>query len=86
MADVPEGKVDIALLYDVLHDFSEPRPILMALHRILKADGILSVADHHLKQSALLSMITGGGLFIPAGTSRRTFQFVKAAASISEPE
>jgi hypothetical protein len=58
----------------------------MEFHRMLKTNGMLSVADHHLNQSALLSMITGGGLFLHGGSSRRTFQFVKAGASISELE
>jgi len=77
LADFPGESIDITLLYDVLHDLHEPGPILGELHRILKPGGILSVSDHHLKKEPLLSMITGGGLFLPAGGNRRTFQLKK---------
>jgi len=77
LADLPESSVDITLLYDVLHDLQEPRLILVELHRVLKPGGVLSVSDHHTKKESLLSMITGGGLFLPAGGDRRTFQFKK---------
>ncbi len=76
-ADFPGESIDITLLYDVLHDLHEPNPILMELHRILKPGGVLSVSDHHMKKEPLLSMITGGSLFLLAGGNRRTFQFKK---------
>lgn len=78
MADIPAGQVDIALLYDVLHDLTEPSLTLSDLHRTLKPNGVLSVSDHHLKEAPLLSMITGGGFFRFIGSTRWTFQFAKA--------
>jgi ubiquinone/menaquinone biosynthesis C-methylase UbiE len=77
MADVPGGNVDLALLYDVLHDLHEPGLILVELHRVLKPRGVLSVRDHHMEKAPLLSTIIGGGLFLLAGSNRRTFQFEK---------
>ncbi len=78
LVDIPAGSVDIVLLYDVLHDLSDPIPIQMEWHRVLKPKGILSVSDHHLKGESLLQMITGGGLFRLADHGRRLFQFEKA--------
>lgn len=81
LADVPDGSVDTALLYDVLHDLPEPGLILMELRRVLKPNGVLSIRDHHMKEAPLLSMITSGGLFLFAGRNRWTFRFVKAGTS-----
>jgi ubiquinone/menaquinone biosynthesis C-methylase UbiE len=81
VADFPGGDVDIILLYDVLHDLPEPGLLLVELHRTLKPGGVLSVSDHHMKKEPLLSMITGGGLFLLAGSNRRTFQFKKNETS-----
>jgi ubiquinone/menaquinone biosynthesis C-methylase UbiE len=71
----------MTLLYDVLHDLHEPGLILGELHRVLKPRGVLSVSDHHMKKESLLSMITGGGLFLLAGSNRRMFQFEKTETS-----
>jgi ubiquinone/menaquinone biosynthesis C-methylase UbiE len=77
VADLPGGIVDMTLLYDVIHELQEPGLILEELHRVLKPRGVLSVSDHHLEEEPLLSMITGGGLFLLAGGNRGTFQFKK---------
>lgn len=83
LADIPEGSADAALLYDILHALLEPHSILAELHGILKLNGILSVSDHHMKRDPVLSMITGDGFFLYTGSSRWTFQFVKAGTNIS---
>jgi len=77
MAKVPQGSVDIVLLYDVLHDLSEPHAVLTEFQRVLKPNGVLSVRDHHLKETSLLSGITSGGLLRFAGIERGTFRFMK---------
>lgn len=77
LTDLAGGSVDVVLLYDVLHGLHEPGQILAELHRVLKPRGILSVSDHHMKKEPLLSTIAGGGLFLLAGSNRRTFQFIK---------
>lgn len=77
LAGLPEESVDLGLVYDVLHDLPEPGPVLSGLHRILKPGGVLSVSDHHLRTETLVSSITGAGLFLFAGGTRRTFQFHK---------
>jgi ubiquinone/menaquinone biosynthesis C-methylase UbiE len=72
---VPEGSVDIALLYDVLHEIQEPAPTLGEIRRVLKRDGMLSVTDHHLEEAPLLAAVTSGGLFRFVGGGERTFRF-----------
>jgi ubiquinone/menaquinone biosynthesis C-methylase UbiE len=83
LSEVPDESVDLVLLYDVLHIPPEPaaiRAILHSIHRVLKANGALSVSDHHLQEAPLLSAVTGGGLFRSVGRNRRIYRFEKTAA------
>jgi len=79
MAKVPQGSVDLVLLYDVLHEFSEPHAVLTELQRVLKPNGVLSVRDHHLKETPLVSGITSGDLFRCAGSELGIFRFMKVS-------
>jgi len=76
-AAVPDGRVDIVLIYDVLHDLGDVDQTLADIHRILKPGGRLSVRDHHLNEPLLTSVICGKGFFRPAGRTSKTFQFEK---------
>jgi ubiquinone/menaquinone biosynthesis C-methylase UbiE len=60
---LPDGSVDVVLLYDVLHHLKNRDTVLEELHRVLKPEGILSVSDHHLEEEAITSGISGAGLF-----------------------
>lgn len=77
-ADIPGEDIDVVLLYDVLHELSDPDAILGELHRVLKPKGVLSVSDHHLKEPEIVSRISGKGLFGFAGRGRRIFRFEKS--------
>jgi len=74
---LPDKSMDIVLLYDILHELSEPDKILKELHRILKKDGILSLSDHHLKDDEILARVTEKGLFKLSKKGKKTFSFVK---------
>jgi ubiquinone/menaquinone biosynthesis C-methylase UbiE len=60
---LPDGSIDVALLYDVLHHLKRMDDVLAELHRILKPGGILSVSDHHLTEEDITSKISGTGAF-----------------------
>jgi ubiquinone/menaquinone biosynthesis C-methylase UbiE len=60
---LPDGSIDIALLYDVLHHLKNPDAVLAELHRVLQPEGMLSVSDHHLEDDNITSRISAGGLF-----------------------
>ena len=81
---VPDASVDIALLFDVLHEAREPGPTLAEIRRVLKQSGVLSVTDHHLEEASLLHTVTGDGLFrlIPGG--KGTFRFEPAKGTGTE--
>jgi ubiquinone/menaquinone biosynthesis C-methylase UbiE len=74
---LPEGKIDVALLYDVFHDLDQPGIILKELHRVLRLGGILSFSDHHLKEAEIISCVTKGDLFKLANKGQKTYSFQK---------
>jgi len=75
--ELPDGSIDVVLLYDTLHTFSSPDVVLKELHRVLKQDGILSFSDHHLKDEAIISKVTNDGLFRLLRKGKRTYSFLK---------
>ena len=60
---LPDGSVDTVLLYDVLHDLTDPRGVLAELHRVLGPGGTLSVSDHHMSFREAVDAVTRDGLF-----------------------
>ncbi len=73
-----DGSVDVVLLYDILHGLGDVDSILLELHRVLKPNGVLSCSDHHMKESDIVSRLTRGGLFNPAGKGSKTCSFAKS--------
>ncbi|NSW58435.1 MAG: class I SAM-dependent methyltransferase [Armatimonadetes bacterium] len=74
--DLPDGSVDVALLYDVLHHLRPPEPVLCELHRVLKAHGRLSLSDHHMNPKAIVHCVTATGQYRLARRDRYTHTFV----------
>jgi ubiquinone/menaquinone biosynthesis C-methylase UbiE len=75
---LPDESIDVVILYDTLHNLSEPDKILAELHRVLKPDGILSFNDHHLKEeNEVIARLTGKGLFKLSGKGKRVYNFIK---------
>ena len=73
---LPTDSVDVALLYDVFHNLSDPDSVLEELHRVLTPDGILSFSDHHLKEDEIVSRVTGGRLFELSKKGKKTCSFL----------
>jgi ubiquinone/menaquinone biosynthesis C-methylase UbiE len=74
---LPEGSVDVVLLYDVFHMLSEPDAVLAELHRVLKAGGTLSLLEPHMREEDLVSGVTQGGLFALAAKGERTYRLTR---------
>jgi len=72
-----DGAVDVAFLYDILHDLGDPNGVLQELHRVLKPDGILSCSDHHMKEDEIISAVTDSRLFRLSKKGSRTYSFMK---------
>lgn len=75
---------DMILIYDVLHDLPRPADVLARLQRCLGPEGLLSVSDHHMSETALLTLIVHSGGYQFAGQSRRTLQFRKSGEKRGE--
>jgi len=74
---LPDESIDVVLLYDTLHNLSEPDKVLAELHRVVKPSGILSVNDHHLKEQEIITKITGKGFFRLLRKGKRVYNFQK---------
>jgi len=76
---LPDGSLDVVLLYDTFHNLSEPDKVLAELHRLLKPDGILSFNDHHMEKEKedIVSRITGNGLFRLLRKGEKVYNFSK---------
>lgn len=76
---LPDSSIDVAFLYDILHELDKPDDVLRELHRVLKPGGILSVSDHHMNEADILSNVTSEGLFRLTTRGRKTYTFEKQA-------
>ena len=74
---LPDNSIDVVLLYDILHDLSDPNGVLEELHRVLKPGGILSLADKRLKEDEIFTKLKDIGLFSLARKGERTYSFSK---------
>lgn len=74
---LPDDSIDVVLLYDTFHHFSNPNVILKELYRVLKPNGILSFSDHHMKESEIVTQITKSGLYELSGKGKKTYSFIK---------
>ena len=74
---LPDSGVDTVLLYDVFHDLARPDDVLREINRILKPGGTLSFSDHHMKQEAVLTRVTGTGKFKFIRRGKKTYSFAK---------
>lgn len=75
---LPDGSVDVVLLYDTFHTLSEPNRILEELHRVLRPNGLLSFTDHHMKEGEIIDRVTSKGLFRMLRKDEKTYSFLKA--------
>jgi ubiquinone/menaquinone biosynthesis C-methylase UbiE len=74
---LPDRSTDVVLFYDLLHMLKQPGPVIEEIHRVLAAEGILSVSDHHMKTDAIIEGIEEGGLFMNERTGAKTVRFRK---------
>jgi ubiquinone/menaquinone biosynthesis C-methylase UbiE len=70
------GSIDLALLYDSLHDMENQEAVLHELRRVLKPDGRLSYKDHTLSGECLLALMASSG-FCVVNETPGLFTFMK---------
>ena len=74
---LPDGSVNVVLLYDTFHTLSDPNRILEELHRVLRPNGLLSFSDHHVKEADIMVKVTSKGLFRMLRKDEKTYSFLK---------
>jgi len=82
MPYVPSGSVDVALLFDVLHEIEDPATTLAEIRRVLKQDGVLSVTDHCMKGAVLVQSVTGDGWFRLISEGEAPLRFAPTKLSV----
>lgn len=74
--NLPDGEVDVILLYDVYHHLEEPEHVLSELRRVLRPDGVLSFSDHHLSRDEIICEMEKHNWKLE-GEGENTYTFVK---------
>ena len=72
-----DASINVALLYDVFHMLKKKGRVLAEIYRVLKADGILSFSDHHLREDMIIAPLTAGGKFKLVSRGAKTYSFAK---------
>ena len=73
-----DQSLDVVLLYDTYHDLNNPDEVLREINRTLKAEGILSFSDHHMKDEEIKEKITSNNLFKFLRKGKKTYTFSKS--------
>ena len=74
---IDDQSLDVVLMYDVFHHLADPEAVLEQLHQALKPQGRLSFSDHHLKEEAIVSEVTGGDRFTLDHRGGKTYTFIR---------
>ncbi len=83
---LPDECIDVILLYDIYHSFSDPDAMLEELHRVLKSEGTLSLHDHHLTENEIIAGMTGKQMFELTKKGEKTYTFRKVSHNIVHPD
>ena len=76
---LPNGSVDVVLLYDVLHSVPEKQALLAELCRVLKPGGHLLVKPDHMTRGELLDKVYAGNSFSLERERGESFDFKRLA-------
>jgi ubiquinone/menaquinone biosynthesis C-methylase UbiE len=76
---LPDGSVDVVLLYDVLHSVPEKQVLLEELCRVLRPGGHLLVKPDHMTRDEVLSQVTAGNSFSLERELGGSFEFKRLA-------
>lgn len=60
---LPDGSIDVVLLYDTIHMIKNKRVLLKELHRVMKTNGLLSILAEHIAVEDGFEIVSKDGLF-----------------------
>jgi ubiquinone/menaquinone biosynthesis C-methylase UbiE len=76
---LPDGSMDVVLLYDVLHSVPEKQALLAELCRVLKPGGHLLVKPDHMSRDELLDKVYAGNSLSLERERGESFDFKRLA-------
>jgi len=74
---LPDESVDLAFLFGVIHALEDVDAVMREIHRVLKANGILSVQKSWWSEKHLIDVVTRSKLFSFTERKNRIFKFNK---------
>ena len=72
---LPDRAIDLIFINDAFHEFADKVGCLKEAARILKADGILAIDEHEMKEAKFLDIIEGSNLFTLVEKEKRLYKF-----------
>jgi ubiquinone/menaquinone biosynthesis C-methylase UbiE len=72
---LPDRAIDLIFINDAFHEFADKVGCLKEAARILKADGILAIEEHEMKEAKFLGIIEGANLFTLVEKEKRLYKF-----------
>ena len=60
---MPDGNVDVTLLFDTIHSIEDKQSLLAELHRVMKPKGLLSILVDHMKVEDVIELVEEDGRF-----------------------
>ena len=72
---LPDKAIDLIFINDAFHEFADKVGCLKEVARILKADGILAIDEHEMKESKFLGIVEGANLFTLVEKEKRLYKF-----------
>jgi ubiquinone/menaquinone biosynthesis C-methylase UbiE len=72
---LPDKAIDLIFINDAFHEFADKVGALKEAARILKADGILAIDEHEMKEDKLLGIVEGANLFTLVEKEKRLYRF-----------
>ena len=74
---LPDESVDLAFLFGVIHALEDVDAVMQEMHRVLKANGILSIQKSWWSEKHLIDVVTRNKLFSFIERKNRIFKFNK---------
>jgi len=71
---LPDKAIDLIFINDAFHEFAD-KIALKEASRILKADGILAIDEHEMKEAKFLGIVEGVDLFTLVEKQKRLYKF-----------
>jgi len=75
---LPDESIDVAFLFGVIHALDDVGAVMREMHRVLKANGVLSIQKSWWSEKKLLDAVTKNGLFSFREKTSRVFKFEKS--------